>query len=356
MVPYFLLIGITAATAGVLAIIQDSHKKNQKIIIGIFFGLWILLLALRSVKVGVDLGSYIPWFHSTEKMDFSDIFQEENEWGYWILNKIISIFTDDEQIFLTVIALVTLVPIAYLYAKESENALLSIALLIVMLFPIYFSALRQCIAMAFMVPVYYFTKKRKFWLNVLMILCAWLFHQSALVMLLVYPIYHFKPTQIKMVFVGIAFVLIFLFLEPIFSFLLSIIGGKYEEAYSQTTQTGAYAMLLLFVIFAVYSMLMPRPQAVDKDTAGLRNILFFSVALQAFAMIHSLAMRVNYYFLLLLPILIARLPKLCRKEDKWVADLSVWVMVGFFIAYFFYNAYTDGDILRVFPYIPFWGN
>lgn len=101
---------------------------------------------------------------------------------------------------------------------------------------------------------------------------------------------------------------------------------------------------------------MPEEKTLDQDTLAMRNFLLLSVALQIFAMLHPLSMRMNYYYLIFVPILIPKIVKRCKPGFSQIARLSVVVMTTYFIYYFLINGINDNDDLNVFPYIPFWQN
>ena len=100
--------------------------------------------------------------------------------------------------------------------------------------------------------------------------------------------------------------------------------------------------------------MIPDEDKLDKETNVLRNILVLTVCIQLFAPVHSLAMRVNYYFLPFIPILITKIIKYSNKNLKIVSTVSIYFMCIGFIALFFYRAYFGEDILQVFPYISLW--
>ena len=355
MFPYFLLIGIPIVYSLIVNLINIEKRKRQKGIIISFFVSWIILLSLRDKSVGADITNYLIHFQKVTKTSWGNLFEiNEMEYGYQILCKLISYLTSNSQVFLFIIAILSLLPICYLFCREAKNALLAITLFITYLFTMYFSGLRQVLAMSCFVPAYYFTKEKKFFKFLLMVFLATTFHSSSFIICLFYPIYHFKLTKIRALFVTLIVLIIFVFNEQIFSFLVRSMGGRYEERYGIITTTGAYRMQLLIFIFLIYAFIVPQKNKLDKDTVGLRNVLILSFVLQSFAAINPVAMRMNYYFLIFLPILIAKIPTLCREKDKKIADFSIFVMITFFIFYFFYVAYTGIDMLQIFPYIPFW--
>ena len=92
-------------------------------------------------------------------------------------------------------------------------------------------------------------------------------------------------------------------------------------------------------------------QKLDYEVVGLRNLLVLCVVLQVFSGVHSIAMRMNYYYLLFVPILIPRIIQYGNRRSKTILQLSVVCMLTFFTIYYFYYAYTDIDILNVYPYV-----
>ena len=86
----------------------------------------------------------------------------------------------------------------------------------------------------------------------------------------------------------------------------------------------------------------------------MRNLLLLSIVLQIFALMHPLSMRMNYYFLIFVPILIPRIASRSKKQFAQIGQLSVIVMSVFFMCYFLYGVITDNDALNIYPYVPFW--
>ena len=181
---------------------------------------------------------------------------------------------------------------------------------------------------------------------------ALLFHTSAFMLIAIYPLYHAKITKKWLLFVIPIIITVYFFREPIFSFLLTFLWKDYNI----TEATGAFMILLLLILFAVYSYVMVDDKDLDQDTIALRNILLLSVTIQIFATLHPLSMRMNYYFLIYVPILIPKIANRCKEKFRDIGKLSVVIMTVFFICYFFKDMIVDNDPLNVFPYVPFWNN
>ena len=182
---------------------------------------------------------------------------------------------------------------------------------------------------------------------------CFLFHQSSLVLLLMYPIYRLKLDKNKVWFLIPIIIALLLLNRFIFSSSISLLG-RYGDRYASTSSTGAYGTLLLLIVFLFFSFFITDEKKITPDAKGLRNLLIIMVLIQCFAPVHSVAMRLNYYYLLFIPIIIPKMIDCRANKMSSIANMSTYVMCTFFCGYFFYKAYFGADLLQIFPYIPMW--
>lgn len=351
MFPYFFLIGFPMLLS--LVPYHDDRKIfNKQFPLFMFFVILIILLSLRNVTCGVDLLTYRYKFHHPESIRVLSLFDFSiTESGFLLFTAICKQTTNSFQFYLFICALLSLVPIMVLYLKESQHALLTIALFVGLApFSMYFSGLRQSIAMGIGVICYFLCKYKKTASFLIMVYVACLFHQSAFILLLMYPLLHLRITKKLLPLVICVFAICFVFRNQIFGYALQF-NDRYESRYV-IAQTGSYMFLLLLLMLTIYSFVMLKDQ--EFYDFGLRNILVFTLILQIFAMSNSVAMRLNYYYLIFIPLLIPKVVDSARTELRYVARVSTIVFVSFFVFWFFKDAYTGTDILQVFPYVPFW--
>lgn len=332
----------------------DLEKKNKNAL-NIFFILFTVLLMLRHENVGNDTKNYIYFFENYARMDWATIGKDPVEIGFSYFNKIVSVLKNDPQFFLAVTAVLTVLMIYFTYRRLCLDSSLTIVLFCTMsTFVMAFSGIRQMLAVGLGFIAYEFTRNKKILMFILVVLLAMSFHTSAFILAFMYPLYHAKITKNWLYIVVPVLMFIFVMNKPIFSFLTVIIA-RYTKYEGEITSTGAYTMLILFVIFTAFSFLIPDESKLDAETIGLRNFLLVSLAVQMFAPLHNLAMRMNYYYIIFIPLL---MPKIVHHSDiKWkqIAVVGRHVMVIFFLVYFFKNA-SDGGNLNVFPYHFFWEN
>jgi len=360
MTPYYIMLAVPALIG---LIFRSRHKdefnssarKSAPIVA--FFLIFGILLACRDITCGVDLANYQSYFYKSGQCSWKTLLiSYKDEFLYHFLNKLVYTFSADFRVFLAVTAAVTVLPLMYFYKKNADIPYLTILLfLTVVPFSIFFSGLRQAIAMIFVIPAWHFAKKKKLILFAVVVIIAMKFHNSAFVIFAVYPLYHLKITAKCLLGIVPLMGAVFAFNKPIFSFLARLFGREYYEKYGvQTSGTGAYAMLVLFVMFAIFAYVFPDNQKLDSDTLAMRNYLLLSVFIQMFAPVHNLAMRVNYYYLLFIPVLIPRILVIRKKRYYQLGVVAAVIMGMFFLSYYIFNMHNGADVLRIYPYVAFW--
>lgn len=343
-----------------LLIGTDEHIRNNSLLIPVFFLMLIVILSLRDELIGNDTGGYRRFFESYSAMSLRQVMANKSDILYWLLNWLVGQFTRDFQVFLAVVAVITVAPIASVYGKDREHGFLKCVLFMNMtVFIMLFSGLRQSVALAMGMVAYEYVVRKKPLRFLLFALIAFGFHHSAFIILLYYPLCHFTFKRRHLWFVIPAILAVFIFNKPIFTFAAQAMNSVFGEKYDgETTETGAYAMLILFAIFTVFAYVLPDEKLMDKETLGQRNLLLMALMLQCFAPVHVLAMRLNYYFIIFIPVLIPKILKYHKRSLKKLTIASQVVMIGFFVLYYLINTYesckTGISDLNTYPYIPFW--
>lgn len=370
MIPYLILVfvpflfslfAVVSREGGrkVLTFGVDRETRNNNLLLPAFFCILFLLLALRDETVGRDLVKYRYYFEKYSQMELREIFRESDAL-YVLLNWLVSRFTDNYQSFLALVAALTLFPIWLIYREDKKDDILKIILFVNMsTFVMLFSGLRQSLAISAGLLAYRFVREKKFVWFLVCALVAFGFHHTGFMVFAFYPLYHITIKQKQMLFVVPVLAVIFVFNEQIFSFLTKImnalLGSKYEV---EIEQTGSYTMLIVFAVFAVLAYVYADENRMDKETRSLRNFLLITVVLQCFAPVHALAMRLNYYFIIFIPVAVPKMLQCAegrfRKLERWVP----FALAVFFMCYYLYTVYigcqTGISALDTYPYVPFW--
>ena len=351
MFPYYFLIGVPMLLS--LASYSDDRRVvNKKFPLLVFFLLFILLLSLRNVSCGVDLLTYRRKFNHPGRVSVWSLFDFSiTEPGFLLFTAIIKETTNSFRVYLILCALLSVVPIMVLYLKETNHNLLTIALFVgVAPFSMFFSGLRQSIAMGIGALCYFCCKEKKPVSFLILVFVAFLIHQSAVILLFMYPLMRLRITKKWIPLVVAVVAVCFVFRKQIFGFALHF-SDKYESRYV-ISETGSYTFLILLLVLTIYSFVMLKDS--EMESFGLRNLLVFMLLLQCFAPANTVAMRLNYYYLIFIPILIPQVIDHTRIRYRQVAAVSIVVFFGFFTFWFFREAYSGTDFLHVFPYVSLW--
>lgn len=332
-----------------------DYQKRNKMALAFFFFLLTLLVMLRHESIGNDTRNYIHFYEKYCRAEWDHLAKQGLEIGYVCFNKFVSLISKAPQFFLAVAAAAVSAMIYPTYKRLCVDASLTIVLFCIMsTFVMMFSGVRQMLAVGIGFVAYEFTRSKKPFFFILVVLLAISVHTSGFMLAFMYPLYHARITKKWLYIVVPVLVVIFMFNRQVFSLLVGIMV-RFTAYSGSVSSTGAYTMLILFAGFTVFVFLIPDESKLDKEIIGLRNFLVFALVIQMFAPLHTLAMRMNYYYIIFIPLL---LPKIIQHRSKrWnqVATLGRHVMVVFFLLYFFVSASRGGN-LNVFPYHFFWEN
>lgn len=356
MWPYYILILLPIIVQHIKlqgAYVCISTGKRNNMSMKLFWGLLLIMLFLRHESVGIDLSTYKNIFNMISRSNWKEALGRSAEIGYSAFNKLVSLFTNDFRWIIVISAILSVYFVAKAYIKYSNDSSLTIALFITISnFVLLFSGLRQAIAISLGFVAFEFVRKKRLILFIIIVVIAMLFHTSAFMLLFMYPLYYARITKKWIPGVVLALSIIFIFNKQIFNTLILFLSRftKYEGA---ATSTGAYTMLILFSILAVFSYVIPDELKLDSDIIGMRNFLLFSVTIQMFAPLNNLAMRMNYYYIAFIPLLIPKIIE--NRSSKWsqVGMAGRHIMVVFLVLYFFVNA-PKVNALQTFPYHFLW--
>lgn len=352
MIPYYILIFFPIMIQ-YIKIEGIDYKQRNKISIFVFFAILAAMLSLKHPSIGNDTYNYFNIVEQYLIYDLSIIKSFTNEIGFAVLIKGLSYISANPQVIIGIISVLTVLFIFATYIQYTVDASLTIAIFCILsTFPMLFSGVRQMIAVGIGFICFYFVKKNNIIMYIIVALVGVSIHTSAVMLFFMYPLYYLRITQRRVLVLVPVMTLVFWFNDTIFTYL-----GRYIETYTRfdasITNTGGYLMIVLLAVFSVYSFIIPDESLMDKDTKAFRNFVLFSVLIQMFAPIHTLAMRMGYYYLVFIPLLI---PKIIEyRKIKWIniAVYSKYIMLLVFVVYFYYVTAVIQP-LHTAPYVFYW--
>ena len=264
------------------------------------------------------------------------------------------------QMFYALAALLTLYPVYRVCVDLSFFP--AFALVIFFLFPNYYleslSIIRNCIAYSFVFYAYYQLVKNNKLASAFFIILACLFHKSALVGILIYPIFYFRQS-LKIHF--IAFVASFFISLAVmtligqYSALIPILANI--EHYADAGASGGGSMTIIVNFIAVINFLLWK-RLVKLDSANTNYLAFFNLGTilwNVFIGVDStIALRLSSFFQIFIILLV---PQYCYAVDdrysKWVHRGAYSFFLLLFVSYFVINIrsyLSDPDRMSNIPY------
>lgn len=361
MLPYYIAYGsmLIAAAIGCFR----GQKKNRVTERGycVFFAcLWILLLGLRHPSMGVDLAygspyGYLGRFLYIDALPLKTLLQHgvnNYEPGYIVFCKLLGFFTDDYQVLLFVCAALCIGLIAAWIYRNSEYPFFSTVIYLgVPCFLMNYSGLRQALAIAISVWAFEMIKKKNVVGFLSVVMLASLFHKSALTYLIAYPVYHIKMRKNSGLLAMLSIPIVYVFREPLF-----LILSKLFKDDAQMDYNGAVTLLLVFSLVYLFSALVGHED--DQAEVGPRNLLLVACLCQTFGGVYQTAMRVGYYFMIYLVILLPRLVAntYARAHSFNNRRIALLMYIGILVCFGAFGLYSikGGSWARSAPYSFFW--
>ncbi len=344
---YLVLLGTIIVFASIFS--NNNYKSGRKYFCVIAAILMILYSALRSEYLYSDTPGYVDSYIKISKYSFSqalDLFKTDmKNPSFYFLGWIVSRVFPSGQVWLAFLSILYIVAIMYLIYKESKIPFISVIVFLSLgYFTFSLTGLRQALAMTLMVPAYFMAKSDKPIKFVLIILLAYLFHNSALVFLLIYPIRNLKFGWFHVLFIGCCLV-VSLFLKSQFKeFIGEVFKDSYYGGYSESDKVLNFSGIIIqLAIFIFNTFYYKNITTKNKSTLILYNCAFLGLSFQLFSIVVAEMFRISMYFsifnLILIPISIVSEP-----NEKWrnvemilvIAVLLAYVLIGRIPSYSFF--------------------
>jgi len=311
-----------------------------------------LILGFRNENVGTDTIYYLKFFNNPQYGYHGD----SVEFGYEYFQFLVKKFWDNKYFYLTINAFVSIFTLAFFIKKTSPHKILSLLLFVLVnqYYFLYFSAMRQSVAIGlFLISLYYLFKKDK---NLpafsLFYFLAFLFHTTViwtLPIILVVRKIHFKKSYIY-ILLSLSFVIGVLKVLDYFSYFtlifntLSISGnmGERYDGYALGEKFNDYDTSTIRLIkdyFPIYLLAMIATYYARNIESPLYKLFIIGMILSQFIMSYPMSFRLVLYFVILG---IVVLPKIFQNLNS-----KYWIY-PFFIFILFYKTYLilDGQFIE----------
>lgn len=373
---YFLIVYILVLAISLGVNTQNSFKKKAYIFLT--FGLFTIMASLRSENVGNDTIVYISLFKSILVMDDLTAFVGRYEIGYLYLNKLLSLIFSNPQIILIVTSFFTMFGFATFINKYSKVTWLSVYLFFTLrFFDTTMNVIRLNIAIVLILFAYDFLRQKKLFNFILIVIAAFLFHRTAIVFLLAWPITKLKFNYKTVTFIIISSLLLYIGFSSILYTMFKIfptyqyyldsvyLDGEIRLASVMNILVGI-SIILLGVSAKYYkknnlisnNIVKITPNFLDEEKEAINDgenmllLLIVGVAFTFLSFKFNLLGRVGSYFLVFS---IVYLPNSINQlKNKKLVAVIIFIVVVLFFAYATCIQIIRPEWNRIYPYTFFW--
>lgn len=347
MLIYIALAVMPSMLALVFGDLTDKRKKIYYLLIcGV---LLFLFMALRSYSVGsVDTRNYMNgMLVAIRSRSWESFYNPDGvEAGFQMYVFLLSrVFSDPQWIVVVSSALFVFLTQWFIY-KNSDDVAFSVTMYISLgLMTFCMQGMRQAIAMCLCFVAYELAKKRKPILFALIIALAILFHQTAIIFVLVYfiPVIKFNFQSLFCFFgVSIAAVL--------GSDALASVANKiFDKEYELSVDSGGFFAVATYVIIILVALLFNK-KLKDGDLAESTMFYVTVLGLTCYIMRYFSVLqaeRISFYFLFGQIFLLPNSMKYLSTKERQLSKLAVYVLT---ICLFLYRLWGSDFV----PYEFFW--
>lgn len=250
----FLLYTGTASLSAIMfeKACNGRRKKIKKIWLILAIAIPSLIAGMRSGSVGSDTAMYIQEYYSPGSYIFGTGFTRTFEIGFRLLRDGLSAIHMPHQVYLFIIQAMTL---SFLFAaayEERKEASIKLIMFVYM-FDSYFQSLnmmRQALAVAIVIYSYTQIVRDRYIRGVLLIVLASLFHQTAIVCLLVVGVKFALESKHAKIYIaiGITIIAVLLFNNSLLQRLAVLLLGNKAIWYTTRTDTGSRIWVYLLKV------------------------------------------------------------------------------------------------------------
>lgn len=283
-----------------MAILMRGNQKGSTKYILLMCILMFCVMGLRDCYTigGDSTSTYLKSFNRVGLQEWGEITGKgENDLNIatsYLFKLIYMLFGGDYQRVIIILAAFEMLVLAHFLRRYSVNPVVSILCYFgLLLYTFMFSALKQSIAMAFVMLAFDAIVDRRPLRFLLLVIIAGQFHFPAMVFLLAYPISKMQVDRTYWLILALMLLITFLLRDPLVNLMTDVYENK---IYDHDMRFLANKVLVMLIIVALGYYLRP-PTPEDRLYGLLLQLVGVAIVLQTFASYNNTFERLsNYYF------------------------------------------------------------
>ncbi len=324
-----------------LFIIWTQHNRKW-LCIGVCV-LVFLISACKSIESYGDLIYYRNSYLSLQGETFQSLWGdyvngELKDFGYYATAKIFSLLGFSAEAWVMCIALFFAICVSICFYKNSEDAFISGIILFALYYRFSLSALRQTIALGFILLSYRKILDGKLIHYLLLVGCAFIFHSSALIFLPAYWLARIKIGWKQLAVLLGALVVCAVYPNIVRKILQLVAWNDSIDGYVDREEALSWSGYIIQLAILVFCWVFKKKQnsfdesGVGKVDAWL-NLMVIGVCFQGASSIIAEAFRVSYYYSMACMLAIPNVIGAQKKEDGSLLRILVCIVLVAYILY-----------------------
>lgn len=351
---YFLIFGILAF----ISLIEIfGLKKADNIILFSVLSFCLFLLSFLRWETGTDWDAYLDFFNISDSWFIDGDF----EWGYSRINEFVKIIFNNYTFLLFTLAVILFSFQSKAILNFSPYPITSLLILWSTTFGNVFFV-RQTVATAILFFSIKYIQEKRFWMFLLMIVLAMLFHRTSIVFIFAWWIYKLRLKPITLVIFVIASLSLSVALGKIFESLGELAGGiiqqkiDYYLSDSENTFGGKTPVAEIIVkgfankifVFGIVTSMLKKITKQEPEFQGYFNLYWAGIVLYFSTVSLSIVLvRLSLVYDMVLIIII---PFILKYTESTYGRFLLFGMFVFYLLARFYTALT-GNYIELF--VPF---
>ena len=270
----YIILMLTVLLFGTAYNVNYTQKRKRNFLI-LIFAIITALATLRKYTVGIDTKHYCNGYKVISNLGWESFQNINYEWGFTALCKLLNNISPEPQLLIIVSSLLIFPPVGMFIYKNSDDVVLSTYLFIALnIFSMNMNVMRQSIAVGIILLGLECLKKNKYVLFIAFVLLASLFHQSALLCLIMLLFYRMHYKKRTLIYTLIACVVGFVGFKYIFNVAVNIFedyAGYIDSEFSVSNYFGTAINLSICAIILIFGLIYYRTDGIYYLKKELNN-------------------------------------------------------------------------------------
>lgn len=322
------IVNVALLTLVGLVVERFSDSKKLLKVYCIYAFVQMTLLAAVRYNIGIDYTQYYHAFLNIGKAaDWKEVFSFRYEPGYLVLNRLISLFTNNVPVYMGVYSgIMYALVMLYIYRYCEEKWLAVLSFVALDYYALTYCFMRQGMAMIIGLFAIEQMRRNKWYFAVPLVLLSSCFHASALVLLFYFAVSYInwrkRWVQLSALLLSI---IVYVGCDEILKVVLVGPFEKYRDYLNSTFMAGNswimvfYPVFCVVLFFVVFSDMKENNASFDKLIPMLYVGIFLTILSTRHYIIERTALYMTIYNIRIVPMLVHHY---CRKKQQWNYQLA----------------------------------